>query len=581
MSSKKEIVNVLSKIYQLAEALAPVCSTLGPKGNTVLLDKYGTTKATKDGISVLKALEMEDNSVQMLLSVIKNEIDNIAKTVGDGTTTATVFIREILIESEKLIKMNVNSRNLMLGIEKASKEALNILPYFVRRIDNNKEEQIEFMKRIGTIAANGDKEVGEILTQAINKVGKYGTVNIDVSNSSNTIVKYTEGMSLDRGYSSISREFFKRKNMDKEKYSDEITIEKPFILIWEKKITNLQPFISVLEKISKSSAPLLIITDGIENLALRSLIINNEQGLLNSVAVSLPSFGQKRKNIIQDLAILTNAKVFDDATGLTDEIQMEHLGSADMIKVTSTETIIIGGHGKKENIEQRTNDLKAQYDNIKDDVKSSYEKDEIQERLAKMTGGICLIKAGGYSELEMYEKKDRIEDALYAIKAAQEKGFAPGGGISFFLIGKMLKKKLNNGEFNHWNEDERKGCEVFINAALSILNSILENCSSISKDVITNKIEVFFENKSLSDIQNIMEKHKVNDNNKEINFLGFNAASGQMVDILNDGIIDPVSVIEIVLQKCFSVPALIINSCYILANIKNNDTGNNMMNYPM
>ena len=503
------------KLLQGIDILADaVSATLGPKGRNVVLDKsYGAPRITKDGVSVAKEIELSDKAMNLGVSMIKEVASKTNDKAGDGTTTATVLARAIAKEGLKAVEAGMNPMDLKRGIDMATEQVVEFVKSKAKKISSNVE-----VAQVGTIAANGDKKIGEILAEAIEKVGKNGTVTVEEGKSLDTTLDVVEGMSFDRGY--LSPYFV--TNADKMIAE----LDNPFILIFEKKLTSLQPMVPLLEAVMKSGRPLLIIAEDVEGEALATLVVNKLRGGLKCCAVKAPGFGDRRKAMLEDIAILTNGQVVSEDLGMKlEDIQPEYLGSAKRVIVDKDTCTIVDGEGDKKNIEARCNQIKTQIESSTSD----YDKEKLQERLAKLSGGVAVVKIGGATEIEVKERKDRVDDALNATRAAIEEGIIAGGGITLLNASLALKCDSNN-------EDVKLGVNIVKKALRAPITQILENAGCESAEIISE----------------ILRKGDAN--------YGYDARKDEFVDMIKNGVVDPVKVVRMAIQNAASVAGLIITT---------------------
>ena len=503
------------KLLQGIDILADaVSATLGPKGRNVVLDKsYGAPRITKDGVSVAKEIELSDKAMNLGVSMIKEVASKTNDKAGDGTTTATVLARAIAKEGLKAVEAGMNPMDLKRGIDMATEQVVEFVKSKAKKISSNVE-----VAQVGTISANGDKKIGEILAEAIEKVGKNGTVTVEEGKSLDTTLDVVEGMSFDRGY--LSPYFV--TNADKMIAE----LDNPFILIFEKKLTSLQPMVPLLEAVMKSGRPLLIIAEDVEGEALATLVVNKLRGGLKCCAVKAPGFGDRRKAMLEDIAILTNGQVVSEDLGMKlEDIQPEYLGSAKRVIVDKDTCTIVDGDGDKKNIEARCNQIKTQIESSTSD----YDKEKLQERLAKLSGGVAVVKIGGATEIEVKERKDRVDDALNATRAAIEEGIIAGGGIT--LLNASLALKCDSS-----NEDVKLGVNIVKKALRAPIAQILENAGCESAEIISE----------------ILRKGDAN--------YGYDARKDEFVDMIKNGVVDPVKVVRMAIQNAASVAGLIITT---------------------
>jgi len=510
---------VLGGVNKLADA---VQVTLGPKGRNVMIQQsYGGPKITKDGVTVARAIELKDNFENIGASLVKQVASATNDVAGDGTTTATVLARAILNEGCKSVAAGMNPMDLRRGINMAVDHVLQVLKSRTKMISTTEE-----IAQVGTISANGEKEIGELIAKAMEKVGKEGVITVQDGKTMENELDVVEGMKFDRGY--ISPYFITdQKNMKAE-------YENAYILMVEKKISGLGNIIPILEKVVQSQRPLLIIAEDVESEALATLLVNKLRGGVKVVAVKAPGFGENRKAMLEDMAVLTGGEVVSEDLGhKLDKVDLAMLGQCKKVTVTKDDTILLHGAGDKPKIAARCDQLKASIEA----TTSDYDRDKLQERLAKLSGGVAVLKIGGASEVEVGEKKDRVEDALNATKAAVEEGIVPGGGAALLHASKELtavKNKLDNF-------DQQIGVQIIANALKVPMKTIASN-AGVEGAVIVGKVE------ELEDPQ-----------------MGYDAATGAFVDMVKAGIIDPLKVVRTALVDAASVSSLITTSeCVIV-----------------
>jgi len=496
--------------------------TLGPKGRNVVLDKsFGAPAITKDGVSVAKEIELEDKFENMGAQMLKEVASKTSDIAGDGTTTATVLAQSLVKEGLKLVAAGVNPMDLKRGIDKAVLKAVDALKKISKPCSDSKS-----IEQVGTISANTDKKVGSIIAKAMSKVGAEGVITVEEGKGFEDELDVVEGMEFDRGY--LSPYFATNQdNMTAE-------LETPYILIVDKKITNIRDLLSTLESVAKSSKPLLIVAEDVEGEALATLVVNNIRGIVKVAAVKAPGFGDRRKAMLEDIAILTGATVISEEVGLNlDAIKMEHLGSASRVQITKDNTTIIDGSGQSSNIDARVSQIKKQID----EVTSDYDREKLQERLAKLAGGVAVIRVGAVTEVEMKEKKARVDDALHATRAAVQEGVVPGGGTA------LLRAKEDINSLKGDNEDQNHGIGLMCRAMESPLRQIVKNAGC--EDSI------------------IVEKVRLNSGN-----FGYNAANGTYGDMIEMGILDPTKVTRSALQNAASIAGLMITTEAMVAEVK-------------
>jgi chaperonin GroEL len=500
---------MLNGINILADA---VKVTLGPKGRNVVIDKsFGSPRITKDGVTVAKEIELADKFENMGAQMIKDVANKTNDLAGDGTTTSTVLCQALATEGMKAVAAGLNPMDLKRGMETASDAIVKELHKNSKPVKSDKE-----VKQVGTIASNGDTEVGGMISEAMQKVGKEGVITVEEAKSLDTELDVVEGMMFDRGY--LSPYFV--TNADKMKAE----MEDCLILLHEKKLSSLQPMLPLLESVVQSTKPLLIISEDVEGEALATLVVNKLRGGLKIAAVKAPGFGDRRKAMLEDIAILTGGQVISEDLGIKLEtVTMDMLGKAKRVVVDKENTTIVGGAGKKKDIESRCDQIRKQID----ETTSDYDKEKLQERLAKLAGGVAVIKVGGASEVEVKEKKDRVEDAMHATRAAVEEGILPGGGTALLYATNVLKNvKVEN-------DDQRYGVDIVRKALSAPLKRIAQNAGHDGA-VIAGKI-----------IESKDNSH------------GFDAQTGKFCDLVKAGIVDPTKVVRTALIDAVSVAALL------------------------
>jgi chaperonin GroEL len=489
--------------------------TLGPKGRNVVLEKsYGAPRITKDGVTVAKEIELSDKFENLGAQLIREVASKTATLAGDGTTTATVLAQSIVREGVKAVAAGLNPMDLRRGIDKAVTAVVEELKKRTRKITTPSETA-----QVGTISSNGETEIGEMISKAMQKVGKEGVITVEEAKGIDTELDVVEGMQFDRGY--VSPYFI----TNPEKMI--VDLETPYILIFEKKLSGLQALLPLLETVVQSGKPLLIIAEDVEGEALATLVVNKLRGGLKVAAVKAPGFGDRRKAILEDIAILTGGQVISEDLGIKLEtVTLEMLGKAKRVLIEKENTTIIEGAGKKADITGRVNQIRAQ----SEETTSDYDKEKLQERLAKLAGGVAIIRVGGASEVEVKERKDRVEDALHATRAAVEEGIVPGGGVALARASSVLSK------LNYDNEDQRVGIEIVRKAIQVPLRQIAENAGEDGA-VVAGKVL-----------------------DKDQYAYGFDAQSGEFKDLVKAGIIDPTKVVRVALQDAASVAAMIITT---------------------
>ncbi|MEC8088131.1 MAG: chaperonin GroEL [Pseudomonadota bacterium] len=489
--------------------------TLGPKGRNVVIDKaFGAPRITKDGVTVAKEIELEDKFENMGAQMVREVASKTNDEAGDGTTTATVLAQAIVREGCKSVAAGMNPMDLKRGVDSAVEAVIAELRKKAKRVSSDEE-----VSQVGTISANGDTDVGMMISDAMQKVGKEGVITVEEAKSLATELEVVEGMQFDRGY--ISPYFV--TNAEK-MFAD---LEDPYILLHEKKLSNLQSMLPLLESVVQSSRPLLILAEDVEGEALATLVVNKLRGGLKIAAVKAPGFGDRRKAMLEDIAILTGGQVISEDLGIKlENVTLDMLGTAKKVNITKEETTIVNGAGKKGDIQGRCNQIRAQID----ETSSDYDREKLQERLAKLAGGVAVIRVGGATEVEVKEKRDRVEDAMNATRAAVEEGIVPGGGTALLRAGRALDK------LTPANDDQRVGVEIVRKALQSPIRQIAEN-AGVEGSIVVGKL---------------LEKKDAN--------LGYNAATDKFEDLVKSGVIDPVKVVRTALQDAASVAGLLITT---------------------
>ncbi|CEI58820.1 chaperonin GroEL [Candidatus Portiera aleyrodidarum] len=517
-------------VNALADA---VRTTLGPKGRNVVLEKsFGAPTITKDGVSVAKDIELKEKFENMGAQLVKEVASKTADVAGDGTTTATVLAQAIVNEGIKQINSGRNPMDLKRGIDKAIRASVEeIKKISVKCADSRSIAQV------GTISANGDSKIGQLIAKAMEKVGKKGVITVDESRGFEDELEVVEGMQFDRGY--ISPYFVtNQENMT-------VELESPYILIVEKKISNIRELLPLLESVAKSGKPLMIISEDIEGEALATLVVNNMRGIVKVAAAKAPGFGDRRKAMLQDIAILTGSTVISSDIGLNiEKATLNNLGNARRITMSKETTTIIDGAGSEKDIESRVKQIRKQIE----ETTSDYDKEKLQERVAKLAGGVAVIRVGAATEIEMKEKKARVEDALHSTRAAVEEGVVAGGGTALIRI----LNKLQN--LKGKNDDQTHGIKIALKAFESPLRQIVKNAGEESS-VILNKVK-----------------------EGEGNF-GYNVNTGEFGDLINMGVLDPAKVTRTVLQSAGSIGGMIITTEAMIAD-HTEDNKNNTNNHP-
>jgi len=489
--------------------------TLGPKGRNVVLDKsFGAPRITKDGVTVAKEIELADKFENMGAQMVREVASRTSDIAGDGTTTATVLAQAIVREGSKAVAAGMNPMDLKRGIDIAVAAVIREISSKAKRVSGHRE-----IAQVGTISANGDSEVGDIIAEAMEKVGKEGVITVEEAKGMETELDVVEGMQFDRGY--LSPYFV----TDAEKMVCEM--ENPYVLIHEKKLSSLQAMLPVLEAVVQSSRPLLVIAEDIEGEALATLVVNKLRGGLKVSAVKAPGFGDRRKAMLEDIATLTGGQVISEDVGIKlENVTLAMLGSAKRVSINKEDTTIIDGAGKKKAIDGRINQIKAQIE----DTSSDYDREKLQERLAKLAGGVAVIKVGGATEIEVKERKDRVDDALHSTRAAVEEGIVPGGGVTLVYAARVLDKlKLDNN-------DQKVGVDIVRRALRMPLRLIAEN-AGVDGSIVVGKIS----------------------ESKDTKF-GFDAQNEAYCDLVKAGIIDPAKVVRTALQDAASIASLLITT---------------------
>jgi chaperonin GroEL len=501
--------------------------TLGPKGRNVVIEKsFGAPRTTKDGVTVAKEIELEDKFMNMGAQLIREVASKTNDEAGDGTTTATVLAQAIVREGMKAVASGRNPMDLRRGIDKAVTAIVADLKARAKKVTGSEE-----IAQVGTISANGDTDIGKFLADAMGKVGNEGVITVEEAKSLETELEVVEGMQFDRGY--LSPYFI--TNADKM----EVVLEDPLVLLFEKKISSLQPMLPVLEAVVQSQRPLLIIAEDVEGEALATLVVNKLRGGLKVAAVKAPGFGDRRKAMLEDLAILTGGQVISEDLGIKlENVTLDMLGKAKKIVVKKDDTTVVDGAGAKKDIEARVGQIRKQIE----DTTSDYDKEKLQERLAKLAGGVAVIKVGGATEVEVKERKDRVDDALNATRAAVEEGIVPGGGAALLRAAFKLNIKGDN-------DDQNVGIAIIKKALEAPIRQIVEN-AGVEGSIVVGKLR----------------------ESKDDNY-GFNAQTEEYVDLVKAGIIDPVKVVRTALQDAASVAGLIITTEATIADAPKKDSG--------
>ncbi|MBO0321478.1 chaperonin GroEL [Muricauda sp. CAU 1633] len=507
-------------VDKLAEA---VKVTLGPKGRNVIISKsFGAPQVTKDGVSVAKEIELEDPLENMGAQMVKEVASRTNDQAGDGTTTATVLAQAIVKEGLKNVAAGANPMDLKRGIDKAVEALVADLEKQAKKVGNDSDK----IKQVASISSNNDETIGDLIAKAFDKVGKEGVITVEEAKGTDTYVDVVEGMQFDRGY--LSPYFV----TDTDKMVADL--ENPYILLFDKKISNLQEILPILEPVAQSGRPLLIISEDVEGQALATLVVNKLRGGLKIAAVKAPGFGDRRKAMLEDIAILTGGTVISEERGFSlENASLDMLGTAETVTIDKDNTTIVNGSGKASDIKARVNQIKSQIET----TTSDYDKEKLQERLAKLAGGVAVLYVGAASEVEMKEKKDRVDDALHATRAAVEEGIVAGGGVALVRAKKVLEKLTTD------SLDETTGVQIVAKAIESPLRTIVENAGGEGSVVIS----------------------KVLEGKKDF---GYDAKSDKYVDMLEAGIIDPKKVTRIALENAASVAGMILTTECALTDIK-------------
>ena len=520
--------NVRNKMVNGVNVLADAVKiTLGPKGRNVVLERsYGAPTITKDGVSVAKEIELKDRFENMGAQMVKEVASKTSDVAGDGTTTATVLAQSIIAEGMKYVAAGMNPMDLKRGIDKAVIAVVEELKKISKPCTTSKE-----ISQVGAISANADEAIGKTIAEAMDKVGKEGVITVEDGKGLENELELVEGMQFDRGY--ISPYFI--NNPDKQVS----LLEDPYVLLHDKKISNIRDLLPLLEQVAKSGKPLLIIAEDVDGEALATLVVNNIRGILKTTAVKAPGFGDRRKAMLEDIAILTGGTVIAEELGLKlENAQLKDLGHAKRIEVGKDDTTIIDGGGEKAAIEARVKNIRKQVD----DATSDYDKEKLQERVAKLAGGVALVKVGAATETEMKEKKARVEDALHATRAAVEEGIVPGGGVAY------LRARANLKNLKGENPDQDAGIKIVLRALEEPMRQIVANTGD-EPSVVVNKVV----------------KGKGN--------FGFNAQTSEYGDLVAMGVVDPTKVTRFALQNAASVAGLMLTTGAMIAEMPKDDKG--------
>ncbi|HIA92410.1 MAG TPA: chaperonin GroEL [Gammaproteobacteria bacterium] len=513
---------MMTGINVLADA---VRITLGPKGRNVVLDKsFGAPTVTKDGVSVAKEIELEDNFENMGAQMVKEVASHTSDVAGDGTTTATVLAQAIFREGLKAVSAGFNPMDLKRGIDKATRAVVEKLESISEPCTDNKA-----IAQVGTISANSDLSVGEIIAEAMGKVGKEGVITVEEGSGLDNELEIVEGMQFDRGY--LSPYFINQAE------SQSVELEDPYILLFDKKISNIRDLLPLLEGVAKSGRPLLVIAEDIEGEALATLVVNNIRGIVKVAGVKAPGFGDRRKAMLQDIAILTGGQVIAEEVGLSlEKATLEDLGNAKKVQITKDNTTLIDGAGTGSDIKSRIDQINREIE----DSTSDYDKEKLQERVAKLSGGVAVVKVGAATEIEMKEKKARVEDALHATRAAVEEGVVAGGGVAF------IRARVSLEGLEGDNDDQNVGINILKKALEEPLRQIVRNAGN-DASVVLNQVA-----------------------NGEGNY-GYNAATNEYGDLVKMGIIDPTKVTRFALQNAASVTGLLLTTEAMVAEAPQDD----------
>ena len=495
--------------------------TLGPKGRNVVLEKkFGAPSITKDGVTVAKEIELEDLIENMGAQMVKEVASKTADIAGDGTTTATVLAQSIISEGLKNVAAGANPMDLKRGIEKAVISVVENLKKQSQTIGNDSKK----IQQVASISANNDETIGKLIAEAFAKVGKEGVITVEEAKGTDTTVEVVEGMQFDRGY--LSAYFV--TNSEKM----EVELQNPYILIYDKKISAMKDILHILEKVAQGGRPLLIIAEDLEGEALATLVVNKLRGTLKVAAVKAPGFGDRRKEMLQDIAVLTKGVVISEEQGYKlENADLNYLGSASSVTIDKDNTIVVGGKGKKEDIAARVNQIKAQIEV----TTSDYDKEKLQERLAKLSGGVAVLYVGAATEVEMKEKKDRVDDALHATRAAVEEGIVPGGGVAYIRSVESLEKLKGA------NEDETTGITIVKRALEEPIRQIVANCG-VEGSIVVQKVK---EGKA---------------------DFGFNARTEVYENLYKAGVIDPTKVTRIALENAASIAGMLLTTECVVAD---------------
>ena len=525
--------NARQKMFAGVNILAnAVKVTLGPKGRNVVLDKsYGAPTVTKDGVSVAKEIELDDKFENMGAQMVKEVASQTSDVAGDGTTTATVLAQAVLREGLKSVSAGMNPMDLKRGIDKATAAIIDELKKLSKPCEDEKA-----IAQVGSISANSDVEIGQIISEAMQKVGKEGVITVEEGQTLANELDVVEGMQFDRGY--LSPYFINNQQ------SQSVELENPLVLLFDKKISNIRDLLPILEAVAKAGRSLLMVAEDVEGEALATLVVNNLRGIVKVAAVKAPGFGDRRKAMLQDIAVVTGGKVISEEVGLSlEKVTLEDLGDAKKVQITKENTTIIDGAGSAEAIKGRVDQINAEIE----ESSSDYDKEKLQERVAKLSGGVAVVKVGAASEVEMKEKKARVEDALHATRAAVEEGVVAGGGVAFIRAVAALSKLKGD------NDDQNVGINILRRAVEEPLRQIVRNAGGDASVVL-----------------NAVAKGKGN--------FGYNAATGEYGDMIEMGILDPTKVTRFALQNAASIAGLLLTTEAMVAEAPKDDAGHAMPN---
>ena len=540
MENKKITLNdsAREKVKKGVDILASTVGvTLGPKGRNVIIDKeHGQPISTKDGVTVAKEINLEDPVENVGAQMVKEAASRTANAAGDGTTTSTVLAQSIYSEGLRYLKSGINPVEMKRGMDKAVNAIVDKLEEMSVHITTTEE-----VCSVGTISANNDEEIGKLIAAAMDAVGKDGVITVEESRTADTKLEIVEGMQFERGY--ISPYFATDQN------TMQATLEEPYILLYDKKVTNVKEILSILEQVSKTGKPLLMVCESLADEALAALIVNHVRGTIKVCAVKAPEFGDKRTHVMEDLAVLTGGTFINEQKGLKlEKTTLQHLGKARTVTITKDKTTIIDGAGSAEDIESRVTEIKTQIEK----ADSDYELEKLQSRLAKLTGGVAVLHIGAHTELEMKEKKDRVDDALHATKAAVEEGIVPGGGVALL----MAIHNANNLEGIGDNEEQRLGVQIIRKACEAPFRLIMEN-AGLNAEVILSKIDI----------------------PTAKNSIGYDVRNAEVVNMIDRGIIDPAKVTRTALENASSVAGVLLTTEAVITTIKDKENQQSNMMY--